>query len=147
MRIARCGWYCLLLSSHADDRVWSVDRRQHAVMCATEATDEVSLLFHTTKYQFHGMALKKVTGAGRSQLRSSTAQSSILSGIPDLDNDSLRPIWVCPNGAIFLETFSPYYQYAYDFLIAIAEPVSRCAYTSAAALLRTRCRVVLEVQH
>jgi len=36
-----------------------------------------------------------------------------------------KPIWVCPDGHIFLEAFSPIYQYAYDFLIAISEPVAR----------------------
>jgi DNA excision repair protein ERCC-3 len=36
-----------------------------------------------------------------------------------------RPLWVCPDGRVFLETFSPVYRQAYDFLIAIAEPVSR----------------------
>jgi hypothetical protein len=36
-----------------------------------------------------------------------------------------RPLWVTPEGRIFLETFSPVYKQAYDFLIAIAEPVSR----------------------
>lgn len=36
-----------------------------------------------------------------------------------------RPLWVCPDGRIFLETFSPIYKQAYDFLIAIAEPQSR----------------------
>eukprot|EP00871_Galdieria_phlegrea_P003911 jgi/Galph1/4520/GphlegSOOS_G3138.1 len=36
-----------------------------------------------------------------------------------------RPLWVCPNGRIFLETFSPLYKQAYDFLVAIAEPSSR----------------------
>ena len=35
-----------------------------------------------------------------------------------------RPLWVCPDGRIFLETYSPLYKQAYDFLIAIAEPVS-----------------------
>jgi DNA excision repair protein ERCC-3 len=39
-----------------------------------------------------------------------------------------RPIWVCPNRRIYLETFSPIYKPAYDFLIAIAEPVSRPEY-------------------
>ena len=38
---------------------------------------------------------------------------------------SCRPLWVCPDGRIFLETFSPVYRQAYDFLIAIAEPVCR----------------------
>lgn len=36
-----------------------------------------------------------------------------------------RPLWVAPNGHIFLESFSPVYKHAHDFLIAIAEPVCR----------------------
>ncbi|KAL1517370.1 hypothetical protein ABEB36_001140 [Hypothenemus hampei] len=40
------------------------------------------------------------------------------------DNES-RPLWVAPNGHIFLESFSPVYKHAHDFLIAISEPVSR----------------------
>uniref|UniRef100_A0A8C4XD82 General transcription and DNA repair factor IIH helicase/translocase subunit XPB n=1 Tax=Erpetoichthys calabaricus TaxID=27687 RepID=A0A8C4XD82_ERPCA len=38
---------------------------------------------------------------------------------------SSRPIWVAPDGHIFLEAFSPVYKYAQDFLVAIAEPVCR----------------------
>lgn len=53
---------------------------------------------------------------------------------PFLDYASLRlkphheskPIWVCPNLRIYLEAFSPLYKHAYDFLIAISEPVARC---------------------
>ncbi|GAB6033300.1 hypothetical protein CHUAL_013071 [Chamberlinius hualienensis] len=41
---------------------------------------------------------------------------------PDHDN---RPLWVAPNGHIFLEAFSPLYKHAHDFLIAISEPVCR----------------------
>lgn len=36
-----------------------------------------------------------------------------------------RPVYVSGNMRIFLETFSPIYKQAYDFLVAIAEPVSR----------------------
>lgn len=36
-----------------------------------------------------------------------------------------RPLWVCPDGRIFLETYSPVYKQAYDFLIAVSEPVCR----------------------
>ncbi|KAL3833552.1 hypothetical protein ACJIZ3_008288 [Penstemon smallii] len=36
-----------------------------------------------------------------------------------------RPLWACADGRIFLETFSALYKQAYDFLIAIAEPVCR----------------------
>ncbi|KAL0483228.1 DNA excision repair protein ERCC [Acrasis kona] len=38
---------------------------------------------------------------------------------------AMRPIWVTPDKHIFLETFSPIYAQAYDFLVAIAEPLSR----------------------
>ncbi|KAG9435752.1 general transcription and DNA repair factor IIH helicase subunit XPB [Apis mellifera carnica] len=38
---------------------------------------------------------------------------------------ALRPLWVAPNGHIFLESFSPVYKHAHDFLIAISEPVCR----------------------
>ena len=36
-----------------------------------------------------------------------------------------RPCWVCPDGAIYLEAFHELYNQAYDFLVAIAEPVAR----------------------
>lgn len=36
------------------------------------------------------------------------------------DNQN-RPLWVTPDGHIFLESFSPVYKHAHDFLIAIAE--------------------------
>ncbi|KAG5180679.1 P-loop containing nucleoside triphosphate hydrolase protein [Tribonema minus] len=36
-----------------------------------------------------------------------------------------RPLWVCPDGHIFLEAHTPLYTQAYDFLVAIAEPVAR----------------------
>jgi DNA excision repair protein ERCC-3 len=36
-----------------------------------------------------------------------------------------RPLWVLPDGQIFLEATNAQYKRAYDFLVAIAEPVSR----------------------
>ncbi|KAI3988287.1 hypothetical protein MKX01_012076 [Papaver californicum] len=36
-----------------------------------------------------------------------------------------RPLSVCPDGRLILETCSPFYKQAYDFLIEIAEPVYR----------------------
>ncbi|VEL25671.1 unnamed protein product, partial [Protopolystoma xenopodis] len=36
-----------------------------------------------------------------------------------------RPLWIGPDGHIFLETFSPLSRPAQDFLIAISEPVCR----------------------
>jgi hypothetical protein len=40
------------------------------------------------------------------------------------DHES-RPMWVMPNGHIFLESTNPLYKSAYDFVVAIADPVSR----------------------
>ncbi|KAE8581622.1 hypothetical protein XENTR_v10024857 [Xenopus tropicalis] len=42
---------------------------------------------------------------------------------------SSRPLWVAPDGHIFLEAFSPVYKYAQDFLVAISEPVCRPSHT------------------
>eukprot|EP00815_Leptocylindrus_aporus_P005695 CAMPEP_0116053682 /NCGR_PEP_ID=MMETSP0322-20121206/2345_1 /TAXON_ID=163516 /ORGANISM="Leptocylindrus danicus var. apora, Strain B651" /LENGTH=763 /DNA_ID=CAMNT_0003536917 /DNA_START=210 /DNA_END=2502 /DNA_ORIENTATION=+ len=39
-----------------------------------------------------------------------------------------RPCWVCPDGVIYLEAFHDLYTSAYDFLVAIAEPVARPEY-------------------
>ena len=36
-----------------------------------------------------------------------------------------RPLYVCPDGHIFLEAFSTMYKPAYDFLVSVAEPVCR----------------------
>lgn len=36
-----------------------------------------------------------------------------------------RPCWTCPDGTIYLEAFHDLYTQAYDFLVAIAEPVAR----------------------
>jgi DNA excision repair protein ERCC-3 len=39
-----------------------------------------------------------------------------------------RPCWTCPDGIIFLEAFHDLYVSAYDFLVAIAEPIARPEY-------------------
>lgn len=36
-----------------------------------------------------------------------------------------RPLWISSSGVIFLENFSPIHEQAQDFLVAIAEPISR----------------------
>eukprot|EP00747_Dinoflagellata_sp_TGD_P158683 gnl/TRDRNA2_/TRDRNA2_177835_c0_seq6.p1 gnl/TRDRNA2_/TRDRNA2_177835_c0~~gnl/TRDRNA2_/TRDRNA2_177835_c0_seq6.p1 ORF type:complete len:517 (+),score=-33.25 gnl/TRDRNA2_/TRDRNA2_177835_c0_seq6:213-1763(+) len=38
------------------------------------------------------------------------------------------PLWIMPNNKIILETFSPLYKQAYDFMIAIADPVYRLTF-------------------
>ncbi|VDP10460.1 unnamed protein product, partial [Soboliphyme baturini] len=44
----------------------------------------------------------------------------------DLKPDhELRPLWVAPDGHVFLESYSPLYKQAHDFLITISEPLCR----------------------
>lgn len=47
------------------------------------------------------------------------------SSLPLKNDHASRPLWVAANGHIFLESFSPLHELAQDFLVAIAEPVSR----------------------
>ncbi|KAL3318945.1 TFIIH basal transcription factor complex helicase XPB subunit [Cichlidogyrus casuarinus] len=41
------------------------------------------------------------------------------------EDHNIRPLWIGPDGHVFLETFSPISRQAEDFLIAISEPVCR----------------------
>ena len=50
------------------------------------------------------------------------------STMPLKKDHATRPIWITPDNRIFLETFSSKYRAAYEFLIAIAEPISRPAF-------------------
>ncbi|XP_038603260.1 general transcription and DNA repair factor IIH helicase subunit XPB [Tachyglossus aculeatus] len=45
--------------------------------------------------------------------------------MPLKEDHASRPLWVAPDGHVFLEAYSPVYKYAQDFLVAIAEPVCR----------------------
>ena len=50
---------------------------------------------------------------------------SDFSSMPLKPDHVARPCWVCPDGHIFLEAFHELYTSAYDFLVAVAEPVAR----------------------
>lgn len=58
-------------------------------------------------------------------MRACRAPFAVSGSPPPLTPSALRrsPLWLCPDGRIFLESFSPIYKAAYDFLIAVAEPV------------------------
>jgi len=47
------------------------------------------------------------------------------SNLPLKPDHLQRPCWTCPDGTIYLEAFHDWYVSAYDFLVAIAEPVAR----------------------
>ena len=55
------------------------------------------------------------------------ARAADYTGLTLKPDASARPLWVCPDGRILLETFSPVYRQATDFLVAVAEPVCRPA--------------------
>ncbi len=81
------------------------------------ATYEPSLLKPGKRKGFGRAEAKAAVSAARQVLRYKP-------GTKKADSAN-RPLWVSPDGHIFLEAFSPIYQTAYDFLIAVAEPVSR----------------------
>ena len=63
---------------------------------------------------------------------SATTESNKLgadfSSLPLKSDHIARPCWTCPDGTIYLEAFSDLYTKAYDFLVAISEPVARPEY-------------------
>lgn len=56
---------------------------------------------------------------------SSSGLGADFSQLPLKSDHIQRPVWTCPDGNIFLEAFHDLYVAAYDFLVAIAEPVAR----------------------
>lgn len=81
------------------------------------------------------------TSARKLVLRASKRESALDSGesvadgmgrdfskMPLKRDHPARPCWTCPDGRIFLEAFHDLYASAYDFLVAIAEPVARPEY-------------------
>jgi len=69
-------------------------------------------------------------GAGRTKTNKEGIQGTEadFSHLPLKPDHISRPCWVCPDGAIYLEAFHDLYSSAYDFLVAIAEPVARPEY-------------------
>lgn len=53
---------------------------------------------------------------------------SNFSRMPLKPDHTARPCWTCPDGMIYLEAFHDLYAQAYDFLVAISEPVARPEY-------------------
>lgn len=74
--------------------------------------------------------LRRFTGGSSSDLLSSLFPIDL--GDQRLKGDhSSRPLWIDENGTIILEGFSPIAEQAQDFLVAVAEPVSRSVDSSA----------------
>jgi len=92
--------------------------------------------------QYNEDSLGELMGSEREQDWVPEAASKSAEAVGDVEDDEfgakdfrsqmelrpdhlVRPLWVAPNGHIFLEAFSPVYKHAHDFLIAISEPVCR----------------------
>jgi len=58
----------------------------------------------------------------------SSSLGSDFSSLPLKPDHLSRPCWTCPDGTIYLEAFHDLYPKAYDFLVAISEPVARPEY-------------------
>jgi DNA excision repair protein ERCC-3 len=79
---------------------------------------------------------EKALGGGGGGTDSRTTADSTSSAQPFADFSHLelkhdhnqRPCWTCPDGIIYLEAFHDLYNSAYDFLVAISEPVARPEY-------------------
>ena len=70
-------------------------------------------------------ARKLVLRASNREQALDRSASNDFSSLPLKPDHLQRPCWVCPDGIIYLEAFHDLYLQAYDFLVAIAEPVAR----------------------
>ena len=64
----------------------------------------------------------------KSSLDGASSLGSDYSDLPLKTDHPARPCWTCPDGTIYLEAFHSLYAKAYDFLVAISEPVARPEY-------------------
>jgi hypothetical protein len=106
-----------------------------AASASQRATAAVDASTERRKRRRRGRRSSPVGGRGSNATASTvlgtTAQSALLapSGCTSTmqlkPDHALRPLWVCPDGRVLMERFNRYYQQAYDFLVAVAEPVCR----------------------
>jgi len=64
-------------------------------------------------------------GGGEQEEDGTGGYGADFSNLPLKPDHVSRPCWTCPDGTIYLEAFHDLYVSAYDFLVAIAEPVAR----------------------
>lgn len=109
--------------------------RRRARECDSDDDDDYRPdVDQSSDYESERRGARGRRGVGRTESIRAVEGESILamrdySKILSLKSDhELRPIWITEDNFIFLEAFSPLYQKAYDFLVAIAEPLSRPEY-------------------
>ena len=75
--------------------------------------------------QLNSVSAKLFTQAGSGEPRQVDIGKDYSDELRMMENHASKPMWVCPDHRIILESSSPVYKEACDFLIAIAEPVCR----------------------
>lgn len=71
------------------------------------------------------LLLSATTSRSASSSESPSETGADFSNLTLKPDHCARPCWTCPDGTIYLEAFHSLYNSAYDFLVAIAEPVAR----------------------
>ncbi|KAL7494235.1 hypothetical protein ACHAWT_008489 [Skeletonema menzelii] len=112
-------------TSQQEEEEEEVDEYTSAKKLVQRAADREALLIHlkapkTTAQQDDAII--------KSSSSSSNPLGSDFSSLPLKPDHISRPCWTCPDGTIYLEAFHEFYTKAYDFLVAISEPVARPEY-------------------
>ena len=106
---------------------WTADNAQDEYTSARKLVDRSStreaILSSTGRGKIRRFSAK--TDNGPSSPDANPLGGVDYSDLPLKPDHVSRPMWTCPDGAIFLEAFHDLYTTATDFLVAIAEPVSR----------------------
>lgn len=98
------------------------ERRAAKRVKIEEDEDEETTETEPTTEEIPDAATRSVDDTGKEDEFGAKDYRTELALKPDHNS---RPLFVAPNGHIFLESFSPVYKHAHDFLIAISEPVCR----------------------
>jgi len=107
-----------------EDNTEEVDEYTSAKKLVQRAADREALL---SLFKKKNKSSKDDAHFTDSKLQS-TELGSDFSNLPLKTDHPSRPCWTCPDGTIYLEAFHDLYPKAYDFLVAISEPVARPEY-------------------
>lgn len=111
-----------------DDYTEDIDEYESAKKLVQRAADREALL--KSKKSADGVS-SSADVSKSDDAASSTGAGGLGADFSDLTLKSdhiSRPCWTCPDGTIYLEAFHDLYTKAYDFLVAISEPVARPEY-------------------
>ena len=105
----------------------SINEYANARKLVTRAADREAILTSAGKNKLSSRRgnSEKEFNSTNSNTKSQFEGGSDFSHLPLKPDHISRPVWTCPDGSIYLEAFHDLYTSAYDFLVAIAEPVAR----------------------